>query len=188
MKSLFAPLLSILALSFLLGGCEKAPTPPDSKVLIQTIEDNVHAMEKKDLDAVMATIHSKGPYFQSTRDTVAEVFKVLDLKYTLSDLQVVSASPEEAHVSFVQKTEKIGGEGEFQGNIQQGIHILRPDDDGKWKIFRTQLVKITGLDGRPLGATEEAAAPEPAAPPAPAPTEPPATPSASPVPGEKPPQ
>ena len=35
------------------------------------------------------------------------MFKVLDLKYTLSDLKVVSASPEEAQVSFVQKTEKL---------------------------------------------------------------------------------
>jgi hypothetical protein len=45
--------------------------------------------------------------------------------------------------------------------------VLRPDD-GKWKIYRTQLVSITGLDGKPLRAPETAA-PEPASAPSPGP-------------------
>lgn len=172
MKSFVAPLFAALLLPFVWGGCEKPAAPaPDKTVLFHVIEDNVHAVEKKDADAVMATIHRKAPSFASTREIVGEMFKTLDLKCTLSDLQLVTASPEEARVSFTQKTEKTGGEGDFQNNIVKGVHILRPDD-GKWKIFNTIQTSVTGLDGKPLVAPEAPAAE--AAPAAPAPTVPPA--------------
>jgi hypothetical protein len=123
----------------------------------------------------MATIHPEAPSFDSTKDIVKQMFAVLDVKYTVSDLKVVTASPDEAQVSFVQKMEKTGGEGQFQNNIVEGIHTLRPDH-GKWKIYRTLNEKITGLDGKPLtppGAetppAEAAPAPAPAAEPAPKP-------------------
>lgn len=185
MKSIFAPLLSILFLAFVVGGCEKAKPTPDKAVLFKVVEDNVHAVEKKDVEAVMATIHPKAPSFGSTREIVGEMFKVLDLKCSLSDLNVVTASPEEARVGFTQKTEKTGGTGEFQNNIVKGVHILRPDE-GKWKIFNTVQTSVTGLDGKSLGAPEAPGAepqPAPSTPTAPPTTEPapvpvPATPSA----------
>lgn len=197
MKSIFAPLFSVLLLAFVVSGCEKPQPPPDKAVFFRTIEDNVHALEKKDLDAVMATIHPKAPSFASTREIVGEMFKALDLKCTLSDLQLVTASPEEARVSFTQKTEKTGGTGEFQNNIVKGVHILRPDE-GKWKIFNTIQTSVTGLDGKPLGVPEAAGAelvpapPAPSAPPtaepSPAPAAPaePAKPAPSAPPAEKP--
>jgi len=197
MKSIFAPLFTVLFLALLVSGCEKPQPPPDKTVFFQAIEDNVHALEKKDLDAVMATIHPKAPSFASTREIVGEMFKTLDLKCTLSDLQLVTASPEEARVSFSQKTEKTGGNGEFQNNIVKGVHILRPDE-GKWKIFNTIQTSVTGLDGKPLGTPEATGAeslPNPPAPstpptaePAPAPAAPaePAKPVPSAPPAEKP--
>src|SRR5258706_16073749 len=57
MKFLFSPLLPVLALAFVLAACEKSSPPPDKEVLFKVLEDNVHALEKKDVDAVMATIH-----------------------------------------------------------------------------------------------------------------------------------
>lgn len=188
MKSLFAPLLSVLFLAFVVGGCEKAKPTPDKAVLFQVIEDNVHAVEKKDVEAVMATIHPKAPSFGSTREIVGEMFKVLELKCSLSDLKVVTASPEEARVDFIQKTEKIGGSGEFQNNIVKGVHILRPDE-GKWKIFNTIQTSVTGLDGKPLGGPEATGAepqPAPSTPSAPPPTEPAPAPAPAPAPSAPP--
>ena len=152
MKSIFVPLFSFV-LAFLVSGCDKAQPTPEKTVLFKAIEDNVHALEKKEVDAVMATIHPKAPSFGSTREIVGEMFKELDLKCELSDLEVVTASPKEARVRFSQKTEKIGGNGEFQNNIVKGVHILRPDGE-KWKIFNTIQTSVTGLDGKSLGATE----------------------------------
>ena len=193
MKIALLPLLPILALALVFGGCEKTAPAPDSAVLFQTLRDNVSALEKKDVDAVMATIHPKAPSFESTRAIVSDMFKAIDLKYTLTDLKVVTASEDEAQVSFVQKTEKKGGAGEFPGNIVEGIHTLKLDN-GKWKIFRTLQMKVTDLNGKPIGAPEPAApapepppSPTPAAEPAPKPAPPaaPATPRPA-TPAEKP--
>ncbi|MEI9894039.1 MAG: hypothetical protein WDN28_09160 [Chthoniobacter sp.] len=173
MKSLLVPLLSVLALAFVMGGCDRSASAPDQAVLFQTVEDNVHALEKKDVDAVMATIHPQAPSFESTREIVGEMFKAVDLKYSLSDLKIVTASPDEARVSFVQRTEKTGGTGGFQNNIVQGIHTLRPDN-GKWKIYRTIQTGVTGLDGKPFTAPEEPAPPATPATPAAVPNETPA--------------
>ena len=192
MKSAFT-LLFVSALALVFAGCEKSAPVPDSAVLFQVVQDNVHSMEKKDLDAVMATIHPQSPSYASMREVLGEMFKVLDLKFTLSDMKVVNASPDEAQVSFVQKTEKAGGTGDFRGNIVEGIHTLRPSN-GKWKIYWTLQSKVTDLQGKPLNAAEPSAAPatppDPAASPAPVPAaEPapaPAVPPAPAPPAEKP--
>ena len=178
-----------LGLAFALFACQKPIA--DKAVLFGAIHENVHALEKKDLETVMATIHPQSPAFGATRDAVSEMFAAVDLKYTLSDLRVVSASPEEVKVSFTQRTEKVGGKGQFVDNIVEGIHTLRPDK-GTWKIFKTLQTKITDLNGKPLFSPDappptspippagqeptapEATAPAPAAPAAPAPATPPA--------------
>jgi hypothetical protein len=165
--------LSILALAFLQAGCEKPAPPasphPDDKVLFQAIEDNVQAINKKDLDAFMATIHPNAPTFASTRDTVGKMFRSVDLKFTVKDLKVITSSPEEAQVSFVQTTEKAGGDAPFQNRIMEGVHTLRPDN-GKWKIFGTAPIKVTPLNAAVPNIPEVTpASPQTTPPPEPAP-------------------
>jgi hypothetical protein len=163
------------------------PPRPDDKVLFQAIEDNVQAINKKDLDAFMATIHPSAPTFASTRDTVGKMFSTVDLKFTVKDLKVITSSPEEAQVSFVQTTEKVGGDAPFQNRIMEGVHTLRPDN-GKWKIFGTAPIKVTPLNAAAPGTPEVTPASPPTTPPpepAPkaAPPEPaPATPADKPAP------
>jgi len=178
MKTGFFSLLFASALALVFAGCEKSATPPDSAVLFQVVQDNVRALEKKDMEAVMSTVHPKSPSYASMRGVMGDMFKVLDLKCTLSDLKVVNSSVDEAQVSFVQKTEKVGGSGNFVGNVVEGVHTLRPDN-GKWKIYWTVQSKVSGLDGKPFNPGEpappaptEQSAPAPA--PSPAPTAEPA--------------
>jgi hypothetical protein len=195
MKSLFAPLLSVVMLALVTAGCEKAASPPpDEKVLFQAIEDNARAFNKKDVDGVMGTVHPKMPSFAQLRDFIAQTFSQVDLKVTVSDLKVVTSSPEEARVSFKQKTDKVTDKGVVPLNIVEGIHTLRPDN-GTWKILATVNTKVTPLGEPPVEAAEttpsaSAATPSPAATPAAAPEPPPApepAPKAAP-PTEKPPQ
>lgn len=169
MKSSFAPLLSALVLAFAGGGCEKigpaADAPaPDEKVLFAVVEDNAKAFNNKDVDAVMATIHSKAPNVAGTKQFIADTFKDVTLKVTLSDLKVVTSKPEEARVSFKQKTEQMTPEGLKPLNIVEGVHTLRPDD-GKWKITGTVNTNVTRLNQPAEEApTETAPAPAPDAP------------------------
>jgi hypothetical protein len=136
-----------LGLLLIAAGCGK-PTPTKEEIF-GTVQENVHALETKDVATVMATIHPQSPVYSGTKEAVQLMFANVDLKYTLSDLHVVSASPEEVKVSFIQKTEKVGGKGTFVNNIVEGVHTLRPDGQ-RWKIYKTLQTKITDLQGRPL--------------------------------------
>lgn len=108
----------------------------DEKAVFATIRENLIAMQNKDLNGVMATIHPESPGFATTRSALEDLFKQSELRFTLSDLKIVSATPEEVKVSFVQKTEKISGPPEIQGSITDGVHTLRKDH-GKWKLYGT---------------------------------------------------
>ena len=148
----------VLGLTLALSACHKPIA--DKAVIFGAIHENVHALEKKDVETVMATIHPQCPVYADTKAVVEEMFRSVDLKYTLSDLRVVSATPEEVKVSFTQKTEKLSGEAQFENNIVEGIHTLRPDK-GTWKIYKTLQTKITDLKGKPLFAPD---APPPTSP------------------------
>ena len=175
-------LLPILASTLMLSACQKKQTP-DREMIFLVLHENLHAFEKKDVETVMATIHPQSPVYESTRETVEEMFKNVDLKFTLSDLRMVSATPEEVKVSFVQKTERVGGNAPFQNNIVEGIHTLRPDK-GIWKIYNTNQTKVTGPDGKPLKMPEA----EPQTAIAPAEKTPPASQPAQNVPANEPPK
>jgi hypothetical protein len=158
MKLPFIRLALALGLGLALFACDKPIA--DKAVIVGAIHENVHALETKDVETVMATIHPQSPFYKDTKEVVQEMFRSVDLKYTLSDLKIVSASPEEVKVSFTQKTEKVGGEAPFENNIVEGIHTLRPDK-GTWKIFKTLQTKITDLSGKPLFSPD---APPPSSP------------------------
>ena len=170
-----------LGLTLALFACDKPIA--DKDVLFGAIHENVHALEKKDVETVMATIHPESPAFAGTRGAVEEMFKSVDLKYTLSDLRIESATLEEVKVSFKQKTEKLGERGQFESNIVEGIHTLRPDK-GTWKIYKTLQTKVTDLNGKPLFAAD---APPPISPIPPAVTLPPGAPGVEPAPATPPP-
>ena len=158
-----------LGLALALFACNKPIA--DKDVLFGAIHENVHALEKKDVDTVMATIHPDSPSYAGTREAVQEMFASVDLKYTLTDLRVEEATPEEVKVSFKQMTEKLGERGQFLSNIVEGVHTLRPDK-GTWKIYKTLQTKVTDLKGKPLFSAE---ALPPASPIPPAVTLPPGT-------------
>lgn len=179
-------LLTAIVFALALGGCQKPPPPADEAAIFGVIQENLRAMEQEKVDAVMATIHPRAAAYQSTQEFARMMFEEVDVKYQLSDLKVVSATPEEARVSFVQRMEKAGGPGEFRDNIVHGVHLLRPDQ-GKWKIYGTVSVKVTDLNGQPFAPPGPA--PEPIAPSSPvSPPAPSATPALTPpLPGAVPP-
>lgn len=190
MKSSTHSLLTAALFALGLISCQKAP-PPDEATIFGVVQENLRAMEQENVEAMMATIDPRAAAYKSTRELTQAMFQEVDLKYELSDLKLISATPEEARVSFVQRMEKTGGPGEFRNNIVHGVHLLRPDR-GKWKIHGTMQLKVTDLDGQPLtapdnaiptppDATETAVPVPPTTPPVPAPPLPGSAPSTPPA-------
>lgn len=176
MNSAILRLALALGMTLALFACDKPIA--DKEVLFGAIHEHIHALEKKDVETVMATIHPDSPQLEDVREAAGIMFKTVDAKYTLSELRIESATPEEVKVSYVEKMEIIGGDRKFVDNIVEGIFTLRPDK-GRWKIYKTLPTKITDIHGKPLFAPS---APPPPPPIPPAVTLPPGTPGAAPPP------
>lgn len=148
-----------LVLTFVLVACNKKIAEKD--VIFGAIHEHVHALETKDVAMVMATIHPQSPALGDTKQVIeSDGFKNVDLKYEIGDLRIVNASPDEVKVSYRQKTVKTGGKDPFQDNITEGVHTLRPDK-ATWKIYKTVVLKVADLQGKPLFAPD---APPPSSP------------------------
>jgi hypothetical protein len=106
----------------------------------------------------MATVHPKSPGFAQAREEIEAVFAGCDLKYTLSDLKIVSATAGNIRVHFVQKTEKVGGDADFTDVIVEGVHSLKQDGD-KWKLNGIVITKITPVKPHDNGSDQIPIAP-----------------------------
>jgi hypothetical protein len=118
----------------------------------------------------MATIHPQSKSFDKTRGDVGDAFndmtrRKVTVKFTMSDLKVKDASSEEAHVSFVQKTDQMEGDRTIPLYLLEGVDTLKPDN-GKWKILETVVTKTTHLHNAEASTPQSAA---PSTEPAPAP-------------------
>lgn len=125
---------------------------PEDEELFAILEENMKAMQDKDLDAYMETIHSESPAYDTTRQTI-EQMDVYTLEMELSDLEVVNKTEEEASVAYKQKTVKVDGP-EFMNNEVTGVQVLRPEN-GTWKIYNTEKpTEVIELDenGEPIEA------------------------------------
>lgn len=116
---------------------------PDDDELISVIESSLQAFEDKDVDEYLKTIHSESPAINSTKATL-EQLKPFSFKVELSDLKVEEKTEKEAKIKFTQKT--IATDGGMPSSQVKGIHVLRLDNDGKWKIYTTEPEETLLLD------------------------------------------
>jgi hypothetical protein len=104
---------------------------------VAVIFANIQAANAESIPHYMATIHSKSPSYQSTKDMTKEAFGLFDLSYRISGVKIKKQTDNEAVVAFTLTTRKIKGPS-FRDNRITGDMILRKED-GKWKIY-TQVV------------------------------------------------
>jgi len=124
--------LAIAALPYI-SGSQMAQSTPTNQELFEVIYDNVRAANSEDLDAYMSTIHPGSFTALTTRPALELIFSEYDLNFYFYNLKVISASTDEAKVSFSLETTRISGP-DFADNIITGTMILRRDN-GQWKIY-----------------------------------------------------
>lgn len=144
---------SLLLLSFcflFLAACAKDDAEETGQmeevtdeILTSVVKANVTKLMEKDLDGYMATIHTDSPVYETTKETIDELFNyTLDIE--LSDLAVEEKSQDEAVVSYTQRTVKVEGP-DFQDNETIGEHLLR-QDAGEWKIYSSEVIEVNAID------------------------------------------
>ncbi len=100
---------------------------------VAVIFDNIRASNAESIPHYMATIHSKSPSYQSTKEMTEQAFGLFDLSYRISGVKITKQTRNEAVVAFTLTTQKIRGPG-FRDNRISGDMILRKED-GRWKIY-----------------------------------------------------
>jgi hypothetical protein len=133
--------ITIIAGIFISGFAPKTETDRD---VTSVIYENLNAMEKRDLQSFMATIHEQSPVIAQTEQMALQLLNTYELSCELKDVKVIEKSDQEARVKYVQITKKVSGP-EFRNNKVTGIHILKKSD-GKWKIYNTEIKDIKYLD------------------------------------------
>lgn len=123
---------------------EIVTTMTDEEQMIQVVKDNLLAANNKKIDDYMATVHVESPLYQSTRDTMLEIYRVYDLEYSFVEIEVIDVSGDTGVVWFIQTTRKIKGP-EFNDNQIEGIHTMKKYND-EWKIYETEVHNIVYLD------------------------------------------
>lgn len=123
----------ILKSSDLLSGetADKASATEENPVAV--IFDNIRASNAESLPHYMATIHSKSPAYESTKEMSREAFSLFDLSYKISGVRIIKQTKNEVVVAFTLTTRKIRGPS-FRDNRINGEMILRKDA-GSWKIY-----------------------------------------------------
>ncbi len=84
-------------------------TPPVPNPVVEVIRSQNDALNRKDVNAYMATIHPDTPGYPATSDMAEKLFKTYDLRYTLEKTEILSMSESEATLHVIQTTEAVSG-------------------------------------------------------------------------------
>lgn len=157
-KIYFVLLLSILLVACAEDNTEEPETALDNQeatdeALFSVLETNVAQLMEKNYEGYMNTIHTASPSFDTTSETVEDLF-AYDLVIELSDLHVKEKSAEEARIGYTQRTVDINGT-DFEDNETIGEHVLRLDDE-EWKIFHSEVIEMDVLEREEPQAEEVA--------------------------------
>ena len=114
--------------------------------VVAVIYENIRASNAKDFDRYMATIHSRSPAYNATKEGIEMAFSdEYTLSYQVSDVYIIEQSSDRASVHFVLTTRLVGGSIMFRDNQVTGEMQLRKED-GVWKIYNQEVESVDYLD------------------------------------------
>ncbi len=111
-----------------------------SKAIHQTILKNLKAGQAEDLPAMMKTIHSQSPVYQSTKERTPAIFKAYKLDYRLLSYKYIGRDGEYAFARTRHRTRKIAGPA-LRDNEVDTIQIFRKEK-GEWKLWNQAILEI----------------------------------------------
>ena len=113
------------------------------KAIHRTILKNVKAGQAEDLPAMMKTIHSQSPVYQSTKEKTPAIFKAYKLDYQLLAYKYIGRDGEYAFARTRHRTRKISGPA-LRDNEMDSIQIFRKEK-GEWKLWNQAILEIQYL-------------------------------------------
>ena len=106
-----------------------------------TVLENIRSTQAEDVDAMMKTIHSESPMYESTKKQVTQIFgKGLNLKYELLKFKYIATDGDYALGRVRQRTTVVGGP-KFRNNEIDMIVAFRKEGD-TWKFWSQAILEI----------------------------------------------
>lgn len=115
------------------------------KELVRIYQDNLVALQAKDLGKVIATFHPESPSFNNAKAAAAQSMVSYDLSYKLSGADFVGVSREYAVVRIVQETRRLAGDDKFQDNAMDVLQVFKQDKTGAWKLWSSSVLTVSPL-------------------------------------------
>ena len=122
--------LATLALAAFVGQAAQAQLAP---ALQYVIDNNLASFNRRDLAGTMATIHTKSPDYEPTKQALDEQFKGLDVTATLVKFEEMGHDDEFAVARVKVKTTGKPG-ADFVDNTVDAV-LLFHQEDGTWKLW-----------------------------------------------------
>lgn len=151
MKALKYTLTSLAMLLLLLtsscnGDGDPVVTEEDRTQVVNVIKWNLYYAQTEDIAGYMRTIHEESPGRTDTQSAMQKVFGEANLTYQLIFYEIISITPDSADIRVTQDMRKVSGDLPFRDQRLTALHSLRKTDDGKWKIYYSEVEDVQYLN------------------------------------------
>jgi hypothetical protein len=145
-------LVAFFSLAVSLNPMSLAQTAPATKAssgieaeIKRTVLENIRSTQAEDVDAMMKTIHSRSPMYETTKKQVAQIFgKGLNLNYELLSFKYI-ATDEDYALGRVRQRTTVGGGPNFRNNEIDMIVAFRKEGD-VWKFWSQAILEVKFLN------------------------------------------
>ena len=146
----FLSLAMVVTLLILSSACDivggTQVTEEDKEQAINVVKWNLYYAQVEDLAGYMRTIHDDSPARADTLSVMQMIFNEFNLSYQIVTYQILSISKDSADIRVVLDTRKISGELPFRDNRLTTVHTLKKSEDGKWKIYYSEMEDVQYLN------------------------------------------
>ncbi len=123
------------------GGPARADDDALAAALRGVVEGNLDAYDREDVDATLATIHSRSPSYQPTSEALASQLPGLDLDAELVEFRYIGHDDEFAVARVKTRTTAESGQSDFVSNIVDSITIFH-QENGSWKLWSEYILGV----------------------------------------------
>jgi hypothetical protein len=116
-----------------------------AKSLLAVLNAQFAAIDRGDVDAALATIHSASPFYAQTRRALRDLASAGKLHSEVSDFKLIGVDGDYAFARCSEKTTKVSGP-EFRDNARDVVEVFRKEGDA-WKQWTTAVLTVRYLDG-----------------------------------------
>lgn len=123
---------------------QKPLTSIPISTFLPVLEQQFEALNNKDINSYMKTIHEDSPGYESTKNTLADLFKNYNQTFELVSWEVVSATADEIKVKVVYTIKNAEGSDKKDEKVTATHTLMKSGDI--WKVYSTAIDKIEYLE------------------------------------------